>query len=168
MLAALDSESGRQFISQTARIIKDRLFLILTQLEQADFTAILIQKDVKEVTLPDAKLSISIEDATKTTIKKEKVCAYLDIDKLEFPLVLRQWKKGDYFYPFGMVMKKKKVSKYFKDQKIAIHEKEKVWILESNKKIVWITGERIDERFKVSPKTKSILVLKFNKMYTDS
>ena len=168
MLAALDSESGRQFISQTARIIKDRLFLILTQLEQADFTATLIQKDVKEVTLPDAKLSISIEDATKTTIKKEKLCAYLDIDKLEFPLVLRQWKKGDYFYPFGMVMKKKKVSKYFKDQKIAIHEKEKVWILESNKKIVWITGERIDERFKVSPKTKSILVLKFNKMYTDS
>ena len=168
MLAALDSEPGRLFLSPSARIIKDRLFLILTQLGQTDFTTLLIQKDDKEITLPDAKLSISIEHVAKIKIKKEKEYAYLDMDKLDFPLVLRLWKKGDYFYPFGMVMKKKKVSKYFKDQKIAIHEKEKVWILESNKKIVWITGERIDERFKISPKTKSVLVLKFNKIYKDA
>ena len=160
ILAALDSEPGRQFLSPSARIIKDRLFLILTQLGQTDFTTLLIQKDDKEVTLPDAKLSISIEHTAKIKIKKEKEYAYLDMDKLEFPLVLRLWKKGDYFYPFGMVMKKKKVSKYFKDQKIAIHEKEKIWILESNKKVAWITGERIDERYKVSPKTKSIYVIK--------
>ena len=164
MLAALDSESGRQFLSATARVIKDRQFLIITEKGQADFTIVHIQPEDKEVILPNARLAISIEDAAKVSIKKDKVYAYLDIDKLEFPLILRQWKQGDYFYPFGMTLKKKKVSKYFKDQKIPIHEKETIWILESNKKVVWIAGERIDERFKVSPKTPSVMTLKMIKV----
>ena len=93
--------------------------------------------------------------------KKEKQFAYLDIAKMEFPLTLRHWKKGDYFYPFGMALKKKKISKYFKDQKIPIHEKDMIWILESNKKIAWVVGERIDERFRVSSHAKQILRLQY-------
>jgi tRNA(Ile)-lysidine synthase len=164
ILATLDSESGRQFLSSNSRVIKDRQFLIVTQNNQTDFTAVLIQPEDKEVILPNAKLVIAIDEAAKVTIKKDKVYAYLDIDKLEFPLILRQWKQGDYFYPFGMALKKKKVSKYFKDQKVPIHEKETIWILESNKKVVWIAGERIDERFKISPKTRSVMTLKIAKI----
>lgn len=149
ILGVLDSESGRQFLSPSARVIKDRAFLIVTRFGATDFTSILIEKDTKEVLLPNAKISISQETAP-VKIKKEKAYAYLDMSKLEFPLVLRHWRKGDYFYPFGMKLKKKKVSKYFKDQKIPLHEKETIWILESNKKIVWIAGERIDERFKIT------------------
>jgi tRNA(Ile)-lysidine synthase len=149
ILAALDSESGRQFLSPATRVIKDRAFLIVTELGSKDFTSILIEKDTKEVILPNATLTIS-QETPPVKIKKEKAYAYLDMSKLEFPLVLRHWRKGDYFYPFGMKLKKKKVSKYFKDQKMAIHEKETIWILESNKKIVWIAGERIDERFKIT------------------
>jgi tRNA(Ile)-lysidine synthase len=163
ILAGLESESGKQFLSANVRLIKDRQFLILTQKEQTDFTMLLIQEGEKEVVLPNAKVTIAIEEANKTAIKKDKSYAYLDIDKLEFPLILRQWKKGDYFYPFGMALKKKKISKYFKDQKIPIHEKDMIWILESNKKIVWIAGERIDERFKISEKTKKMMVLKLQK-----
>jgi tRNA(Ile)-lysidine synthase len=105
-------------------------------------------------------MTITIDEAAKTAIKKEKAYAYLDMSSLEFPLTLRRWKQGDYFYPFGMALKKKKISKYFKDQKIPIHEKDAIWILESNQKIVWVVGERIDERFKVSAKTQSVMVLK--------
>ena len=123
----------------------------------------MIRKDDKEVVLPDATISISNAEAAKNKIKKEKAYAYLDIDKLEFPLILRQWKKGDYFYPFGMAHKKKKLSKYFKDQKISINEKEKIWILESNKKIAWVVGERIDERFRLTDKTKQVMVLHYKK-----
>jgi tRNA(Ile)-lysidine synthase len=162
ILASLDSDAGKQFLSDTARIIKDRQFLILTQKEQADFTAILIGQDDKEVKLQHSALSISKATAA-IAIKKDKAHAYLDISKLEFPLTLRHWKKGDYFYPFGMALKKKKVSKYFKDQKIPIHEKDTIWILESNKKIVWVVGERIDERFKVSTQTKDVMILKIAK-----
>lgn len=159
ILGALDSDSGKQFLSSTTRVVKDRQFLIITQNAAKDFTSILIEKDDKEVVLPNAKIAIS-HDGGNVKIKKEKAYAYLDFDKLEFPLILRHWKKGDYFYPFGMKLKKKKVSKYFKDQKIPINEKETIWILESNKKIVWIAGERIDERFKVTEKTKQVFVLK--------
>jgi tRNA(Ile)-lysidine synthase len=158
ILGALDSDSGKQFLSSTTRVIKDRQFLIITQNGAKDFTSLLIGKDDKEVVLPNGIITISHE-AANVKIKKEKAYAYLDMDKLEFPLILRHWRKGDYFYPFGMKLKKKKVSKYFKDQKIPIHEKETIWILESNKKIVWIAGERIDERFKVTKSTQQILQL---------
>ena len=163
ILAGLDGESGKKFLSETTRVIKDRLFLIVTQNGGNDFTAVMIGKDDKEVVLPDATISISNAEAAKNKIKKEKAYAYLDIDKLEFPLILRQWKKGDYFYPFGMAHKKKKLSKYFKDQKISINEKEKIWILESNKKIAWVVGERIDERFRLTDKTKQVMVLHYKK-----
>ncbi|HEY0262390.1 MAG TPA: tRNA lysidine(34) synthetase TilS, partial [Chitinophagales bacterium] len=89
--------------------------------------------------------------------------AYLDFGALEFPLTLRQWKIGDYFYPFGMKLKKKKVSKFFKELKLNIAEKEQVWILESNQKIVWVVGHRIDERYKIKPTTKRVLQLAFTR-----
>jgi tRNA(Ile)-lysidine synthase len=160
ILDSLDSESGRQFLSAHARVIKDRQFLIVTAKGQTDFTAVMIQKEDSEVILSNARLSIQIGEVSQAAIKKEKAYAHLDFDKLDFPLILRQWKKGDYFYPFGMALKKKKVSKYFKDQKIPIHEKDTIWILESGNKIAWIAGERIDERFKITAKTKSVMVLK--------
>jgi tRNA(Ile)-lysidine synthase len=85
--------------------------------------------------------------------------ACLDADKILFPLVIRKWVHGDFFFPLGM-RSKKKLSDYFIDKKYSLPEKEKQLILESDGKIVWVIGERIDNRFRVTPATKKAIIIK--------
>jgi len=85
--------------------------------------------------------------------------AYLDNEKLLFPVILRKWRPGDFFYPLGM-NKRKKLSDYFIDRKYSIVDKENILILESAGKIAWIVGDRIDNRFRICEKTKKALVIK--------
>jgi tRNA(Ile)-lysidine synthase len=72
-------------------------------------------------------------------------------------MVLSRRRQGDYFQPFGMEGKSKKVSKLFKDEKLSLIEKENVWILWSGETIVWVVGIRQDERFRISDTTENIL-----------
>ncbi len=86
----------------------------------------------------------------------EKNSAYFDLARLSFPLTLRKWEEGDVFYPLGM-KGKKKLSKYFKDEKFSLLDKENTWLLCSEKDIIWVVNHRLDNRFKVTPRTKNIL-----------
>ena len=86
----------------------------------------------------------------------------LDFDKLKFPLVLRKWEKGDFFFPLGM-KGKKKLSDFFIDNKISIPEKEQIWVLCSDNEIMWIVGLRLDERFKILENTKKAYIVQLLK-----
>ena len=93
-------------------------------------------------------------------IDKNKI--FVDADKIVFPLTVRKWNKGDYFYPFGM-SGKKKLSKFFKDEKYSLIDKENTWILTSDDAILWVIGTRMDDRIKVTEKTKKIVQIEYCK-----
>ena len=100
-------------------------------------------------------LKLNLENV-KSIEKSGQDTIFIDKEKLNFPLVLRNWEKGDYFYPFGM-QGKKKLSKFFKDEKMDVISKEKQWLLCSDNDIVWVVGRRADERFKVGDSTRQII-----------
>ncbi|HLP53023.1 MAG TPA: tRNA lysidine(34) synthetase TilS, partial [Chitinophagales bacterium] len=160
ILASVDGEPGKQYLTNTARIIKDRKFFILTKLQDTNNAVQVLGEVDKHVTFGEKKLTKSeATPVSKVKITADKNIAIVDAVLLEYPLTVRKWKQGDYFYPFGMKMKKKKLKKFLIDEKVPLHEKENVWVVESNKRLVWVIGYRIDERFKVTGKTKKVVKL---------
>jgi tRNA(Ile)-lysidine synthase len=163
VMALLDSDTGKYVQSHSHRVIKNRNWLIIAPNEAGKSETVLIEEGDKNVqcTMLNLQLSISepenLQPATclpnRQTINQ---IACLDADEIKFPLLLRKWKQGDYFYPLGM-KKKKKLARFFIDQKLSKTDKEKVWVIEMDKKILWVVGYRIDDRFKVTHKTKKIL-----------
>ncbi|TAF62969.1 MAG: tRNA(Ile)-lysidine synthetase, partial [Flavobacterium sp.] len=104
------------------------------------------------------KIPLKLQFCKVTDIyKADSSTIFVDESKLAYPLVLRKWQEGDVFFPLGMKGKSKKVSKFFKDEKMALLDKENTWLLCSNDAIVWVIGKRADERFKVENTTNTIL-----------
>jgi tRNA(Ile)-lysidine synthase len=153
----LKAQSGKQVLSATHRLIKDRDCLLLSELNSnvpsSAVERLLIKKNTKQCKTP---LGILFFETTKQINELNESTIYIDKDKLNFPLTIRKYEEGDYFYPFGM-QGKKKLSKYFKDEKLSLLDKEKVWLLCSGDDIVWVIKRRADDRFKVTDETKSIL-----------
>ena len=156
-LAASDSGKYIDSPAFNYRIIKHRHWFIISQVYSAASANIIIEKTDRTIVFEKGILKIDWLKQPPATFKKE--IDLLDADEIEFPLLLRKWKQGDYFYPLGM-KKKKKLSRFFIDQKLSKPQKEKAWVIESNKKIICVVGTRIDERFKLTEKTKSVLQLK--------
>jgi tRNA(Ile)-lysidine synthase len=151
----LDSGSGKYIQSSTHRIIKNRNWIIIAPNDFREAEHVIVE-GVGRWSLAGGELQIEKFSAANYKLQTENNIASVDADKISFPLFLRKWKQGDYFYPLGM-HKKKKLSRFFIDNKLSKTNKEKIWVLESNKKIAWIIGMRIDDRFKITPQTKSIL-----------
>lgn len=160
VMALLNTESGKYITSSTHRIIRNRAWLIISPLHNERVENILIDAIQHKIDFEAGKLSFQQIERTAFTIPAANNIACLNADEIEFPLLLRKWKQGDYFYPLGM-RKKKKLSRFFIDQKLSLTQKENTWVLESNKKIFWIVGNRIDDRFKVTSSTINILKISF-------
>ena len=159
----LSAQSGKQVLSVTHRLIKNRDYLLLTVNNHAILNdgevSFIISENEKQIQTHVGTLYFNEVD---TFSKNEAYKFYSDKDKLKYPLELRKWREGDYFYPFGMTGKKK-LSKYFKDEKLSLIDKENVWVLCSQDDIIWIINRRGDNRFKVSEDTIHVLKLEFKK-----
>jgi len=168
ILQCIDSQnntsSGKMFFNEEYCLLVDRDFLFLNKKKQQRKEEILIHKTDAKIVLSNEILKVQIINEKPNSFSKEKNEAVLDLDKLNFPLILRKWKIGDTFQPFGMQGKHQKVSDFFSNNKLSRFEKEAVWILESKGEIVWIVGLRMDERFKLTNKTKNSLLLVLNNL----
>ena len=166
-LALLYAESGKYISSASHKIIRNRNWLIIAPTNTLEASHILInesdiESDGCQIDFELGELKFKKHPNGNDRIPASNEVAMLDFKKIIFPLLLRKWKQGDYFYPLGM-QGKKKLSKFFIDQKMSLTDKEKIWVIESNKKIIWIIGKRIDDRFKISDTTKSILSVSFRR-----
>jgi len=152
ILSGLTANSGKEYLSDTHRIIKDRDRLILEEIHENLDNEIIIDEKTIQFFSP---LHILFNTTEEFNENLNLNLAQLDKEKLSFPLKLRKWKTGDFFYPQGM-KGKKKLSKYYKDEKYSLADKENQWLLVSGENIVWILGKRIDDRYKVTENTKQI------------
>lgn len=150
----LDAMSGKYIESKTHRLLKDREYLWLSslELERKDTYNYFITEEVKMMDEPIPLTFLDVVERNENT----STIIYVDKNALKYPLQVRKWKKGDYFYPLGL-KGKKKLAKYFKDEKVPVALKDKQWLLCSGDDIVWIIGKRADERFKVRADTTTIL-----------
>src|SRR5204863_4447098 len=161
------SESGKYVQSATHRVIRNRAWLIIAPAATEKADTILIEEGTSSIQAHEFRLDFSKLNSPDlptgqagSRLQTPDSIARLDLKQISFPLLLRKWKAGDYFYPLGM-KKKKKLSRFFIDQKLSKTEKEKVWVVEMDKKIIWVVGKRIDERFKVTDKTKNVLKINY-------
>ena len=150
--ALLTAMSGKQVVSKSHLLLKDRDCLILSEIKNRVSQTYPVYIDG---TASESPIKLKLENVKNLENQGQNV-VFLDKEKLNFPLVLRNWEKGDYFYPFGM-KGKKKLSKFFKDEKMDVISKEKQWLLCSDNEIVWVVGKRADERFKVEDSTQQII-----------
>ena len=155
--ALLDAQSGKQITSSTHRLLKNRSQLILSPLNASSETSILIEATETTVSIPDQPFDLKLE-ITPFKEATSKDVLYLDFESLEFPLRLSHRKIGDYFHPSGM-NGKKKLSKYFKDEKLSLIDKENALVMYSGDAVVWIVGRRADQRFLATEKSPKILKL---------
>jgi tRNA(Ile)-lysidine synthase len=155
----LSAQAGKQVFSKTHVLLKDRDFLILSKREvsskhqEAQKLEFHIPKNTAEITDP---IHLTFEEVAAQEIQNKKTI-YLSKESLKLPLIVRKWQNGDYFYPLGMIGKKK-LSKYFKDEKLSLLEKNNTWLLcNADNAIIWIIGMRKDNRFQTEKRSNTYL-----------
>ena len=156
---SLEGESGKVFYSDSYRLVKDREYLLLSKREQILPITYTYPLEAGQWQAPFSFSFEMIQKDADFAFQVSKDIAYFDADKLDSVLQLRRWQQGDWFIPFGM-KGRKKVSDYFSDHKFTLEQKENAWLLCSGQSVIWLIGERSDNRFRVSADTKRILIVK--------
>jgi tRNA(Ile)-lysidine synthase len=153
IIHGLHGQSGKRFLSPTHQLVIDREHVILSPHENF-WTETVIEQDQDGAIL--GPWEMGVEKTFSLEISKNSSLVKLDADKLKFPLRWRKWKSGDFFYPLGMDHKRK-LSDFLIDNKVPLTDKDSVTVLESAGEIAWVVGYRIDNRFKITPQTRSAL-----------
>jgi tRNA(Ile)-lysidine synthase len=158
IIEQFDAESGKLFYSDTYRLLKDRKYLIISKIENKTTEVYRISEFDKEIITPIHLKLNKLQIKSDFNVSKKKNLVHIDALKIKFPLQLRRWNKGDAFFPFGMT-KRKKISDFFIDNKLSCLEKERSWLLVSGDDIVWIVGQRLDNRYRVTNETREVIEL---------
>ena len=151
---SINQDSGKQFFSSTHKLLIDREYIFLSKNNYKATIEVSVDQSVINIDIP-IKMCFSITNEISYNSNQNIAC--FDFDKLDFPLKIRKWEFGDRFIPLGM-NSYKKLSDFFVDLKLSLFEKEKVFLLCSGNKIIWVVGHRIDDRFKVTSKTKKMYI----------
>ncbi len=165
ILQAMNGQPGRKFMNEEYEITVDREHLIVHRPQERELKEFKLQRGAQVLNKPVQLITELIAHEALDEIPKDRNVLCVDADKLEFPLVLRTWKKGDRFQPFGM-KGMKKVSDYLTDEKVPVHEKEHIFVLCSGDSLVWVVGFRPDDRFKVDENTKMVYLAELNEKIT--
>lgn len=159
IIRSLSDQPGKIFYSETHCLLKDRENLIIRKRTEKDSGVFHIDENEEYLIYPLKLKVISEKNTADFIIPDEKNTAVFDKSMLKFPLKIRKWKMGDFFFPLGM-KGKKKLSDFFIDEKFTRFKKENIWLVCSGDDIIWIAGQRIDDRYKVNKQTKELLILK--------
>ena len=159
LMKVIEGKTGGQIITDTHRIIKNRKEIIVSGEEIHEDVSYTIINEQEFCIFPGISSARNVRITDTFEIPYDPHIACIDSQKVKFPMIIRKWKAGDYFYPLGM-KQKKKLSDYFVDKKYSRFDKENIFILESDGKIAWIIGDRIDDRFKITGSTKKGLLIK--------
>ncbi len=161
VIKLLDAENGSYQSSATHRIFRNRNRVVISPLQTAEEVQTLIEQAEIRQSFARGELLLQTLRSDEATLPGNPKEALLDLANIRFPLLLRKWKTGDYFYPLGM-QKKKKLSKFLIDLKLSRTDKEKVWVLESDRRIIWVIGYRIDHRFRVTDQSRQLLRIRWD------
>lgn len=157
--------SGAFFHSTSHELLVDRATFILNPRKNSNnrFNEVLwLNSEMRTLYMGKSKIVAQPYLGFPSSFSEATNLAYLDANKMIFPLKIRHWQNGDYFYPLGMAGKRKKVKDFFTDLKLNRLEKREVWILENGDgAICWVIGYRVDERFKLNENTEKYWMLKF-------
>ena len=155
---AMETGIGNQYYSPTHQLVIGRNELQLSEIKSVSDEEIRIEVGEEKILSPIYLRFSQVERTSDFIIDKSPNVAQLDAEKIQFPLTLRHWRHGDRFHPLGM-KGSKLLSDFFVDQKFTEAQKENVSLLvTADNQILWVVGHRIDDRFKVTSETKSILL----------
>lgn len=159
LIGLLNQQSGKEAnLSGNLIARKERDFLRIF-LKASDLPSSIVSIKIGEkIKNYYGTLAIELSSEMPSRSNQNKNIEFISGDNIESEFILRNWEKGDRFYPLGMTGSKK-ISDYFVDSKINISEKNEIQILENKKRIVWVVGNRINDRFKITNKTKKVVKL---------
>jgi tRNA(Ile)-lysidine synthase len=163
LISALGKHSGRVFENADFTLVVDRGKVIITERITKNDDRVEINKTDKDIAYKGYKLTL-LHDDSPLIVKDNPMAVSVDSDLLVYPLTVRAWEQGDYFYPLGMKTRKK-LSDFFINEKIPLNRKNELPILiNGNGDIIWIGGYRLSERYKVSDNTKKVTIFELIKL----
>jgi tRNA(Ile)-lysidine synthase len=157
VIALMRSDTGKYMYTSTHRLLNDRGKIIITP-RTIEAPAEYLFSSVDEMRISGLFSDLRITGPSDESLPISPLIASLDLDQVDFPVTVRHWEPGDRFMPLGM-QQMKKISDFLIDLKVPVSEKEKVLLLLSGRRVMWVMGYRIDDRFRITDQTDRILIL---------